>query len=157
MIVSWEGVAFPPSIPPTYLPTRQHHAHLHLLSDVGNVTIFYDLLLLPLLPRQSIQGVTLFPPVAKWLDWFSVVRLFFQLVWPFGDCLKSVFKLRLISTWHTTRPAQLTCHTYSHTVLHHDNQWNISCYETISECVLLRCEHMRWLALNRAYTILDLV
>ena len=34
----------------------------------------------------------LFPAVAKWLDWFSVVRLYFRLVWPFGDCLKSVFK-----------------------------------------------------------------
>ena len=37
-----------------HLPTRQHHAYPHLLSDVENVTIFKicDLLLLPLPPNS---------------------------------------------------------------------------------------------------------
>ena len=42
--------------------------------------------------KYSSYATRLFPAVAKWLDWFSVVRLYFRLVWPFGDCLKSVFK-----------------------------------------------------------------
>ena len=63
----------------------------------------------------------LFPAVAKWLDWFSVVRLYFRLVWPFGDCLKSVFKKwsKNVTESVTSPRFQLACYPSWQVVMSH--------------------------------------
>ena len=99
------------------------HTHTYYVQNQWSHSLFLNYVQ----ARQKIgfappvKASRLFPAVAKWLDWFSVVRLYFRLVWPFGDCLKSVFKKwsKNVTESVTSPRFQLACYPSCQVVMSH--------------------------------------